>query len=78
MMRARTHRRPILIYVNKKFWENPIAYFPLILHRQKNQKIKGIHRKTYRQQSDLIGLLTKIIRDTQTHTDTQINSKMIS
>jgi hypothetical protein len=49
---------------NRKFWEELIAYFPLILHGpHRKLKIRGIHRHTdgqreiHREQGDLISLL---------------------
>jgi hypothetical protein len=30
--------------INKKFWEEPIAYFPSIRHGE-NEKIRGTHSK---------------------------------
>jgi hypothetical protein len=102
------------LFWNKKFWEEPIAYFPLYdTDHTENERNRGVHRQTdgplasnywgdtqtarwfhniqkyggggtltYRQQGDLISLLTKLRGDTQrdgrTQTDTQTNSKVIS
>jgi hypothetical protein len=54
--------------INKKFWEELIACFPLILHGPHRKKLE----ETHRQQGDLIGLLTEI------NGDTQIDSKVIA
>jgi hypothetical protein len=48
---------------NKKFWEEPNTYFPVIRY---GLHIISKNLGTHKQQSDLINLLTKIKGDTQT------------
>jgi hypothetical protein len=45
---------------NKKFWEEPVAYFPLIRHGPHRKQKRG-WTQTGKQPSDLISLLKKIL-----------------
>jgi hypothetical protein len=67
-------------HINKKFWEEILACFPLMTRTaEKTKKLRGT--QINRQQDDLISFLTKITgeyTDSWTDTDGETDSKMIS
>jgi hypothetical protein len=64
------------IRVNKKIWEKLIAYFPLTQHgpHRKQNKLKGINKRTDRQPGDIISIL----KNYENKQSGQTGSKVIS